>query len=84
MGLGGGALGSRETFDGSVGGFGFGIGVGVKAYLNRHFGFRAQGRFTLTNIANTRWCGAGGSCYTVSDNIWLNQKELSVGPVFRF
>jgi outer membrane protein W len=84
VGVGGGVLSSHEAFDGSISGFGFGVGGGVKAYLNRHFGIRLQGRYTLTNIDNTRWCGATGNCYTVSSNIWLNQKEFSLGTVFRF
>jgi hypothetical protein len=83
VGFGGGVLSSHEAFDGSISGFSFGAGAGVKAYLNRHFGIRVQGRYTLTNISNTRWCG-GGSCNAIPNNVWLNQKEFSAGTIFRF
>jgi len=77
----GGAGGSSSTK------FSFGLGGGVKYFFSEHMGVRAQIRYAPTYLYSTAgglYCGWWGFCWTVPDDHYLNQGDVTIGWVLRF
>ena len=67
--------------------FSFGVGGGVKYFVSRHIGLRAQARYTPTYLYTTNggvWCNWWGYCWTVPNDHFLQQGDVTAGVIFRF
>jgi Outer membrane protein beta-barrel domain len=67
--------------------FSFGVGGGVKYFVSRHIGFRAQARYAPTYLYTTNggvWCNWWGYCWTVPNDHFLQQGDVTAGVIFRF
>lgn len=67
--------------------FSFGVGGGVKYFVSRHVGFRLQARFTPTYAYTTSggvWCNWWGYCWTIPNDHFLNQGDVTAGVILRF
>jgi len=67
--------------------FSFGVGGGVKYFVSRHIGFRAQARYTPTYLYTTNggvWCNWWGYCWTVPNDHFLQQGDVTAGVIIRF
>ncbi len=74
-------MGSSETR------FGFDLGGGVKYFFHPNIGARLQARWTPTYLYSTVggvWCDWWGWCYTIPNDHYMNQGEVSAGVIFKF
>jgi hypothetical protein len=89
-GLGATQYGSLDTAAGSIGGetqFSSTWALGLKVFPSPKFGIRLETRWTPTYIKSDPegyWCDPYWGCYTVADDEFSNQFELSGGIIFRF
>lgn len=62
------------------------VAAGVKAYVNRHLGFRAEVRafFTVLESDERVFCDAPGGCDVRSSGSDLSQAEARAGLILRF
>ena len=67
--------------------FSYGLGGGVKYFFSEHVGVRVQARYAPTYLYSTTggiWCTWYGFCFTVPNDHYLNQGDVTGGLVFRF
>jgi opacity protein-like surface antigen len=68
--------------------FAFAVGGGAKYNVSEHIGFRGQVKFSPTYLTTTNggyWCDPfWGGCWTVGNNHYLNEVDISGGITFRF
>ena len=67
--------------------FSFGVGGGLKYFLTTHLGLRVQARYTPTyayTTSNGLWCNWWGYCWSVPNDHFLNQGDVTGGIVIRF
>ena len=67
--------------------FSFGVGGGLKYFVTQHIGLRVQARYTPTYAYTTSggiWCNWWGYCWSVPNDHFLNQGDVTGGVVFRF
>ena len=70
--------------------FSFSIGGGIKYYLNNHFGFRGEARWSPTLVSasdSSFWCqfgGSGAACLVNLSIALQHQMDLTGGLIFRF
>ena len=67
--------------------FSFGLGAGVKYFFSEHIGVRTQIRYAPTYVYSTyggTYCDWWGFCWTIPDDHYLNQGDVTGGLVFRF
>jgi len=67
--------------------FSSGLGGGVKYFMTPHVGLRLQARYTPTYAYTSRggiWCNWWGVCWSVPNNHFINQGEVTGGVIFRF
>jgi len=67
--------------------FSFGVGGGLKYFMTEHFGLRVQARYTPTYAYTTSggiWCNWWGYCWSVPNDHFINQGDVTGGIVIRF
>lgn len=67
--------------------FSFGVGGGIKYFFSEHLGVRTQMRWSPTYMYSTSgdvYCDWWGFCWTVSDQHYLHQFDVTTGLIFRF
>jgi opacity protein-like surface antigen len=67
--------------------FSFGVGGGVKYFFSEHVGVRTQIRYAPTYVYSTTgaiYCDWWGFCWSVPNDHYLQQGEVTGGLVFRF
>ena len=67
--------------------FSFGLGGGVKYFVSPHLGFRLQARYTPTYAYTSSggiWCNWWGYCWSVPNDHFLNQGDVTAGVILRF
>jgi hypothetical protein len=67
--------------------FSFGVGGGVKYFVSRHLGFRIQARYAPTYLYSTSsgiWCDWWGYCWTIPNDHFLHQGDVTTGLILRF
>lgn len=87
-GLGATTLGPAQNGVKGTSRFVFALGGGAKYNFTRHFGLRLQAKWSPTYLATTQsgyWCDpAWGGCWTVGENHYLNELDVSAGITLRF
>lgn len=68
--------------------FAWDVGGGVKYNFSRHFGLRLQAKWSPVYLTTTKagyWCDPyWGGCWTVGDNHYLNEFDVTAGITLRF
>ncbi len=67
--------------------FSWAVGGGVKYFVSRHVGFRLQGRYAPTYLYSTSggiWCNWWGYCWSVPNDHFLHQGDITTGLILRF
>jgi opacity protein-like surface antigen len=68
--------------------FAFSLGAGVKRNLSKHFGLRGQVKWSPTYLTTTDggyWCDPfWGGCWTVGNDHYLNEFDITGGITLRF
>jgi opacity protein-like surface antigen len=77
----------RDNVDGTTQ-FAFALGGGAKYNVSKHFGLRGQLKWSPTYIATTDegyWCDPfWGGCWSVGENHYLHEMDVTVGVTLRF
>ena len=67
--------------------FSFGVGGGLKYFVSEHLGFRVQARYTPTYAYTTSggiWCNWWGVCWSIPNDHFINQGDVTGGVILRF
>ena len=67
--------------------FAYALGGGVKYFFSEHLGARLQIRYAPTYLYSTSggiWCTWYGFCYSVPNDHYLNQGDITGGLIVRF
>jgi opacity protein-like surface antigen len=67
--------------------FSFALGGGVKYFVSEHVGIRLQIRYAPTYLYSTSagvWCDWYGFCFSVPNDHYLNQGDVTGGLILRF
>lgn len=67
--------------------FSYALGGGVKYFVSEHVGVRLQIRYAPTYLYSTSagvWCNWYGFCFSVPNDHYLNQGDVTGGLILRF
>lgn len=88
IGLGASALSTNHPDVSGATRFAFAFGGGAKYNLSRHFGLRGQAKYSPTYLTSTHegyWCDPfWGGCWSVGNDHYLHEFDLSGGITLRF